>query len=1264
MSLLRAPLWGPPDERAMRFSRNLLPWLTFLVVATALGLSAYAHVSSQEFAASRSYRAFAQDVAPILSASCSARDDKGNYVCHGRPAGRMGEELEEVGGTSAKLPHMVPPTASGCDLCHAGTGQMRFTFPVAASGKIETDRQRLLAFDKARTVAAKLLRMPLGAQAGGMGLYHPGGEIFETSADPDYQKLVSWVALDKAQSGKVAPVPSKAEQFFGKEVLPILARRTCLSPACHTFNHSSFIPDPGTPGQDMGASLASRFNAEQISYNRATAKGLIQSLVYLTGDVEQSRFLKKIIPIEAGGILHRGGNDQFLRGPEDPDYQTIKQWLTLERDEAAAKLRIDSKPVLASNLGRLQGIVFVRTPAENTRKYLDVGAYLPGGDLFLLKLKPGETPETASSQPVNLTAQFHIGTLADIREPDVRYDARAIVFAMRKGEQDQLNLYEILLDDKLDVRPETFRRLTYGPATVNGMAVHYTDPTYVADPTDDGAGEGGVNLERVDLVFAANLSGRVVPSTEREIIGQADDGDASHLVDFDRSEPDNSFVGQRIYVVSGTNEGQWRTITGFVNHLAIHKADSPQAPAPDFGDKQASVLTVDTPFEKAVDHTTVYAIEKAAASLPGLLPGYSVYGMKVAPRGQEQTYYDQTLTRMTYNLGQELDLSVRSTGEVFFGSQRSAVDKYGRPVFHMASCRRHFDTRFSFPTHQGNRSHVPIYADNVELPTGIDIHIGMDADNLWEGGNLIVSDHQFGPDMEAKNPNLFTSGVFDEQGVPRTVATDISNTRFQFQEKAPAHPRFVFKTIALFPTRGGDAITWTGVSPGGLYRDPMPLPDGRLLVSFAPGPINQFDAKAKPDFDLYVMRGAPTLHPVGGKGVPNIDKVRVAAASAPGYADVQAMGVYVRMKPKVNAGKRPKSEHIIRYPGTPPDTRPATFVEKNYLLIDAIMRDPSPTGKRVAYAQDPVTGETLGSMDQIAAVRFVEALPLMPDVAGPLDLQAIANHDPQSTLISNGISPMKRVVGEAPVYKDGSVYCKVPSYTPMLIQSVNADGMALRQEARYYFFAPNEPFGVSPGASETFRTCGACMGSVTGKPEDLFGPMLPYAGTVAGGVEAIARNKAGPPPLGLAVEQRKTVDFIKDIQPILEQHCTTCHAGATAAAHLDLSGTPTRYYNVAYESLMQLQDPQSGWYGRKKFISERDALAIESYLTAKLWGKQLKAKLPLQGDAPHPSPALFQAFGKTPAPLSDAERRTLALWIDLGAAFRGSPPVAAAGGGR
>ncbi len=1213
-----------------------------LAVLALLG-GVFWHLLGGRAVRSRSFESFRKDVAPVLATTCSSRDEKGAFTCHGRST----EGFAALAAAPGQSPqHGFAAARSGtCAVrCHSQRGGMDFAFALGPSGRLETERQLLLAYEKARPRArfggpakfAKLLRMPLAAQAGGLGLFHGGGEIFDSATDPEYRALARWVDLENREAGGGSVQPGAAERAFRDEVLPVLARNSCMAPSCHSFNHSSFLPDPGMPDADLTRPIAERFTPEQVSYNRMTAKGLIQSLVYLTGNAARSRILAKNIPLEKGGVLHRGGNEQFFSGPEDPDYQALERWIGLERREAAAKLRIGGRPVPEGLVGKLRGVVFVRAPRNNHRRYLDVGRYLPGGDLYLLKLKEGETLETATSPPVNLTARFHPGRPADVRKPDVRYDGRAVLFAMRVGEADNLNIYELSLDEGLDYVEGSFRKLTHRPADAHGGRAHYTDPVYVPDPLDENAAAGGLNLDRADIVFASSLAGERTRAVPRGILGEAAGGDSRAIVDFDRPEPDGSFVGRRIHIVDGTNRGSWRTITAFRNEL--------------FTAKKRSVITVDRPFPAPVDESTVYVIERDPRTQPGFLPSYSVYGMKYPPPGKEREMFDQTLTRITWGPA-ELDLGVRSTGEVFFVSQRSGCDKRGRPVFNMASCRRHLDTRFSFPTHQGNRSKILITASNHELPDGTDVHAGLDPDGLWGSGDLTISDHQFGPDLEDRNPNTYAAGMFDAAGTPRSAGTDRTNTRFRFPGRSPSHPRFVFKSTPLFPRSGPGAVTRTGFSPGGAFRDPVPLPDGGILVSHARAPLDHLDPRADPDFDLTVLRGDPSLQPPGGKGVPKLRKTRVAAAGSAVTSEVEARPVVVRVKPKINAANRPRKEHLIRYPGRPRDTRPARYLERNFLVIDAIMRDPTPVGKHVRYDVDPVTGGATDPLDRVAAVRLVEVLPMTPELVRPVAAQDIRNRDPESTLVANGITPMKRVLGEARVFPDGSVSAWVPSNTPLIMQSLNRDGLVVHQDARYYFFAPNETFTISPSPSETFQTCGACMGAMSGRPGRLFGPVNPFPGQ--GTVLALAEGAASSEVMGARPEDRRSVDFTRDIQPVLDRRCAACHGGRDAAAGLTLTGRKTRYYNDAYESLLQLEEPASRWYGRKKYVSERDALAIESYLIAKLTGRQLKASRPLSGDRPHPSPALFRARGLEPAPLSEAERRLLSLWIDLGAPFRG-----------
>ncbi len=49
------------------------------------------------------------------------------------------------------------------------------------------------------------------------------------------------------------------------------------------------------------------------------------------------------------------------------------------------------------------------------------------------------------------------------------------------------------------------------------------------------------------------------------------------------------------------------------------------------------------------------------------------------------------------------------------------------------------------------------------------------------------------------------------------------------------------------PGPGPDAVTVSGLSPGGSFRDPHPMVDGSIFVSRATGAVDHLDPDADPD---------------------------------------------------------------------------------------------------------------------------------------------------------------------------------------------------------------------------------------------------------------------------------------------------------------------------------------------------------------------------------------------------------------------------------
>ena len=269
-----------------------------------------------------------------------------------------------------------------------------------------------------------LLRKPLGIDVG--GLPHEGGHFAATRDDPDWRALRDWVVAESGGGEGASPdTLTPLQEQFASDVQPVLRDRGCMVSRCHgplvMFGGLSFqTPIDGSGGGFSTAQTVANYTAAR--HNLA-----------LTGDGTRSRLLVKALPLDAGGVIHRGGNDLFFphdgrSNPRDaPGPHAIAAWAAAER---AAAVPGPSEPA---------GVVFVRGPIAPHR-FLELDAFRPGSDVWFY-------PSLASgAKAVNLTAAVHGGGPADIRDPAVSHDGKRIAFAMRLSEDDCHNLYEIGLD--------------------------------------------------------------------------------------------------------------------------------------------------------------------------------------------------------------------------------------------------------------------------------------------------------------------------------------------------------------------------------------------------------------------------------------------------------------------------------------------------------------------------------------------------------------------------------------------------------------------------------------------------------------------------------------------------------------------------------------------------------------------------------------------------------------------------------------------------
>lgn len=117
----------------------------------------------------------------------------------------------------------------------------------------------------------------------------------------------------------------------------------------------------------------------------------------------------------------------------------------------------------------------------------------------------------------------------------------------------------------------------------------------------------------------------------------------------------------------------------------------------------------------------------------------------------------------------------------------------------------------------------------------------------------------------------------------------------------------------------------------------------------------------------------------------------------------------------------------------------------------------------------------------------------------------------------NGCWDVKKILGEATVYEDGSAMFKVPANTPVYFQAIDENGSMVQTMRSWSTLMPNETFG-----------CIGCHEDKHNAP-----PMSEMTLAMKAGVEELE------PFYGSA----RGFSFLKEIQPILNKNCVSCHEG-------------------------------------------------------------------------------------------------------------------------
>lgn len=213
----------------------------------------------------------------------------------------------------------------------------------------------------------------------------------------------------------------------------------------------------------------------------------------------------------------------------------------------------------------------------------------------------------------------------------------------------------------------------------------------------------------------------------------------------------------------------------------------------------------------------------------------------------------------------------------------------------------------------------------------------------------------------------------------------------------------------------------------------------------------------------------------------------------------------------------------------------------------------------------------------------------------------------------------RKILGEIPVCPDGSFNIEVPANVPLELQLLDESGLALRS------------CGWIWTRNHFNQGCVGCHEDGELTPENYL-------------VDAFDQ----PTIPVMRTKHQHTVDFRRDILPIVAAKCIGCH-GKEGSPPL-LGDTGQLDPRQVYLALRAPENPAAAETGLGKYI--HPGIARTSPLVWHLFGRNTSR--PWDGGcAARPAKPILPGQS---AALTESERETLVRWIDLGASFEGVAP--------
>ena len=205
----------------------------------------------------------------------------------------------------------------------------------------------------------------------------------------------------------------------------------------------------------------------------------------------------------------------------------------------------------------------------------------------------------------------------------------------------------------------------------------------------------------------------------------------------------------------------------------------------------------------------------------------------------------------------------------------------------------------------------------------------------------------------------------------------------------------------------------------------------------------------------------------------------------------------------------------------------------------------SPTGTHIMI--DIYNSQNLKGIErgQIKKLLIIETLPKPVNFSGGPD-----------TLSWLGSFNLERILGTVPVEDDGSAYFELPANRPVFYVALDENDLSCKRMQSFTCVRPGER-----------TTCIGCHNSRSHSNANV---------SSAGRIKAIQRPASKIEPVeGIA----DVPDFVRDVQPVLDKYCVSCHNTENRQGRLCLEGDMGTTYSISYYSLAMRQQIGDGRNG-------------------------------------------------------------------------------------